>query len=211
MYFRQVNAGSNDYDPYYFRVRRSLAAGVHSYKVQGRVSAGTITQNSGAGGAGVYRPSFIRVVLSTPLSTAPAGALLPVQYGTSLPTSPVDGQEAIIVDSLTDPTFQWRFRWNAGSSSPYKWEFVGGAPYVRYTWRASPLRPTPPLRNIGPSLALPRAGEYSLAYAAFTGGSDTNVTSRWLANGAEITAFVDVHTPGLGWGQRSSATRRCWR
>ena len=47
-------------------------------------------------------------------------------YGTILPASPIDGQEYTLVDSLTNPSYQWRFRWNAGSSSAYKWEFVGG-------------------------------------------------------------------------------------
>jgi hypothetical protein len=53
-------------------------------------------------------------------------------YGTTLPGSPVDGQEAILVDSTTNPSYQWRFRYNAGSSSAYKWEFVGGAPWSSY-------------------------------------------------------------------------------
>jgi hypothetical protein len=47
-------------------------------------------------------------------------------YGTTLPAGPVDGQEAILVDSLTNPTYQWRFRYNAGSALAYKWEFIGG-------------------------------------------------------------------------------------
>ena len=51
-------------------------------------------------------------------------------YNTSLPTSPVDGQEAILVDSVTNPTYIWHFRYNAGSTSAYKWEFIGGAPAV---------------------------------------------------------------------------------
>src|SRR6516164_9624771 len=51
---------------------------------------------------------------------------LKIPYGTTLPASPVDGQEAILVDSITNPTYQWRLRYNAGSTSAYKWEFVGG-------------------------------------------------------------------------------------
>lgn len=60
----------------------------------------------------------------------PAGGFFGA-YGTTLPASPVDGQEAILVDSITNPTYQWRFRYNAGSSSAYKWEFVGGAPQLK--------------------------------------------------------------------------------
>jgi hypothetical protein len=51
-----------------------------------------------------------------------------ITYATTFPVTPVDGQEHILVDSITVPTYVWRFRYNAGSTSPYKWEFIGGAP-----------------------------------------------------------------------------------
>jgi hypothetical protein len=49
-------------------------------------------------------------------------------YGTSLPASPVNGQEYVLVDSTTAPTYAWRLRYNAGSASALKWEFIGGSP-----------------------------------------------------------------------------------
>jgi hypothetical protein len=52
-----------------------------------------------------------------------------IPYATTFPASPYDGQEAILVDSTTNPQWKWRFRYNAASISPYKWEFIGGAPY----------------------------------------------------------------------------------
>jgi len=52
-------------------------------------------------------------------------------YGTTLPASPTDGQEYVLVGSTTNPTYQWRFRYNAGSASAYKWELVGGAPWIK--------------------------------------------------------------------------------
>src|SRR4029450_8789457 len=51
-------------------------------------------------------------------------------YGTTLPASPSDGQQAVLVDSTTNPTYIWQFRYNAGSSSAYKWEYVGGTAAV---------------------------------------------------------------------------------
>lgn len=60
-----------------------------------------------------------------------ATSLIPAGRGTSLPTSPYDGQEFVLTDSLTAPTYNWRFRYNAGSTSAYKWEFVGGAPLTQ--------------------------------------------------------------------------------
>ena len=69
-------------------------------------------------GMGVTNPNGIGV-----------GAFTPPTYATTLPASPADGQQAILVDSTTSPTYQWLFRYNAGSSQTDKWEFVGGIPY----------------------------------------------------------------------------------
>lgn len=96
-------------------------------------------------------------------ATATAAAALPKPgYGTSLPGSPVDGQEYILVDSITAPTYMWRFRYNAGSSSSYKWEFVGGVPaYNRNDTSADTSSVTAvDLSPVGPTLTLPRDGEY---------------------------------------------------
>ena len=85
-------------------------------------------------------------------------------YGTSLPASPFNGQEAILVDSTTNPTYQWRFRYNSGSSSAYKWEFIGGTPFQI----APPTyaNPTATAYNTdaaaGSTLTFPRAGEFLL-------------------------------------------------
>jgi hypothetical protein len=103
-----------------------------------------------------------------PTSAAPAQWPMPPSsrpsYGTTLPANPYDGQEAILVDSVTAPTYQWRFRYNASSSSAYKWEFVGGAPAQSWvaaqdtcsgaggTWQN--------LATPGPMFTLPRGGDY---------------------------------------------------
>jgi len=86
-----------------------------------------------------------------------------VNYGTTLPGSPVDGQEAILVDSTTAPTYQWRFRYNNGSSSSYKWEFIGGSPYTTYLAtqeNIGTLSTWQDLTTVGPRLLVPRAGDY---------------------------------------------------
>jgi len=89
---------------------------------------------------GTYQPGQIVVdngveymcVRQTTKRPTPWAASQAASYGTSLPASPIDGQEAVLVDSLTSPTYQWRFRYNANSTSLYKWEFVGGAPIYIY-------------------------------------------------------------------------------
>jgi len=102
-------------------------------------------------------------------------------YGTTLPASPADGQEAILVDSLTNPTYQWRFRYNAGSSSPYKWEFIGGAPLHADVFADETWTPTSAWTDTtGPRIVLPRAGDYHA-----TGGS------------IQMTNVQDTHYMGL--------------
>lgn len=102
---------------------------------------------------------------STPppaVQTPPTVLTQGIGYGTSLPVSPVNGEEYILVDSTTNPLYQWRFRWNAGSSRAHKWEFVGGIPLLIY-----PASYTPPAVNdyiidtaAGATITVPRAGDY---------------------------------------------------
>jgi hypothetical protein len=99
-----------------------------------------------------------------PTSAAPTPwprANVITSYGTSLPTSPGDGQEAILVDSITNPTYQWHFRYNASSTSAYKWEFIGGAPRLIVVWAAVTISAAT-WSNIGPSFTIPRAGQYAI-------------------------------------------------
>lgn len=86
-------------------------------------------------------------------------------YGTTLPASPVDGQEAILVDSLTNPAYTWRFRFNAQSTSAYKWEFVGGIPTV-VTYAASEAQAQGWVIGANPFFDAPRAGEYYCSFSA---------------------------------------------
>jgi len=115
-----------------------------------------------------------------------------VSYGTTLPTSPYDGQEAILVDSITNPTYQWRFRYNALSTSTYKWEFVGGPPVSKQinsndncnSGTLVDIGSTP-----GPLFTIPRAGDY-----LFSG-------SIWINAGiATQFALADVCKNGASTG-----------
>ena len=88
-------------------------------------------------------------------------------YGTSLPVSPVDGQEAVLVDSLTAPTYQWTFRYNAGSTATAKWEFVGGVPWTGIGGSISTAANTWSDLTSGPTFTVPRAGIYHAECGAF--------------------------------------------
>jgi hypothetical protein len=88
-----------------------------------------------------------------------------IPYGTSLPAAPVDGQEAILVDSLTNPSYTWRFRYHAGSTSGFKWEFVGGAPLLG--WSSGNVTNGGTLNAwlnvVAATLNVPRSGDYRIA------------------------------------------------
>lgn len=101
--------------------------------------------------------------------------------GTSLPVSPVDGQIFILVDSLTNPTYSWQLRYNASSTSAYKWEFIGGTPFVKF--ESNPI-------NYGasgitsPAITVPRAGDYLISFM-LTGqisGVVANTIIQWYAH-----------------------------
>lgn len=98
-------------------------------------------------------------------------------YGTSLPGSPADKDVAILVDSTTLPTYQWTFRWNAGSSNSDKWEFIGGIAGYKGIQEDGTLESTASttyvaLTTAGPTFAIPRAGVYDveIGYSGGMGG-----------------------------------------
>jgi hypothetical protein len=90
-----------------------------------------------------------------------------VSYGTTLPGSPVDGQEAILVDSTTNPSYQWRFRYNASSSSAYKWEYLGGTPASALVGTDESTSSTS-FVEFAPNqrITVPRAGDYYVTISA---------------------------------------------
>ena len=146
----------------------------------------------------------------TTVSGAPAWATpATVSYGTTLPASPVDGQEAILVDSTTNPSYQWRFRYNAGSSSTYKWEYMGGS-FARAEVTAYEALPVfgawQNLGTNGPAVVAARAGDYDvLAGAVAQHGAaatknvyisaavgDTNGVEPWSRVTVSANAFFQL-------------------
>ena len=125
----------------------------------------------------------------------PAGNAPPVV--TSLPASPIDGQECYF---LADSTFGvlWHLRYRAASASPYKWECVGGLPLTAEVTGQGTLAsatyadiPTAP----GPSLVAPLAGDYMLAGASALADNQLSATFAALVAiqiGATVPSDNDV-------------------
>src|SRR5215831_2680216 len=110
-----------------------------------------------------------------PGGISPPAAPFTIPYGTSLPASPTDGQLAILVDSVTNPTYQWKFRYNLGSTSAYKWEFVGGTSASSNVDAAESTASAgwTDLTTVGPQFTLPRSGDYLISISAEMANSAT--------------------------------------
>lgn len=80
----------------------------------------------------------------------------------SLPVSPVDGQEIYyLADNAAG--VEWHLRYRAASASAYKWEFVGGSPLFAYTASAAATALTTYQQLDGPAVTVPLAGDYVVA------------------------------------------------
>jgi hypothetical protein len=107
----------------------------------------------GSGGAAVWS--------ALSLADIPNAAAKP-GYGTTLPASPTDGQEYILVDSLTAPTRSWRCRYNAQTSNPYKWEVHSASPLLGISQAQTTIGAVTTWVNIvGSAITIPREGTYS--------------------------------------------------
>lgn len=122
--------------------------------------------------------------VSTRLNTAP------------FPTTPADGEEITveIVEGIT-----WRFKYNAGSASIYKWEFIGGPPYYAEvnTAESTASATYVALATAGPSVNPQFAGEYLVE----VGSNQANDN----ATGAQFHSF-DIGATGAVDGDSCSSS-----
>lgn len=85
-------------------------------------------------------------------------------YGVTLPASPTNAQEFILVDSVTNPSWQHRFRFNGNSLSTFAWEYSGGTPISISGISGSSASTAG--TNLPGSITVPRAGEYDVEIGA---------------------------------------------
>jgi len=167
------------YVPVRVTKRFTPAAGTHTFSIRAWRTGGSNGNIGAAGGMPIWARITTR---SSPIPNFPVSTL-PVGYGTTLPSAPVNGQEHILVDSLTAPSYQWRFRYNAGASGPYKWEFIGGAPATHNINTAETCATSGSYQNLatnGPLITLPRAGDYR-AEALVSGNAGSTVPNTLIA------------------------------
>lgn len=120
------------------------------------------------------------------------------------PSSPTDG-DIWIASAVDSNGTRWQFQYNAGSSSVYKWEFIGGpALFVSVsTFEFTTSTGWVDTTTVGPSYTTIRAGDWEVAYGA---DMDHTVSAVKLqagpASGAgtPIDSFAIYSPAGGGYG-----------
>jgi len=111
---------------------------------------------------------------------------------TVLPSGATHG--AVMVLSV-DPAngVYWRFRYNAESSSPYRWEFLGGPPLFSEVTNADTTTSGAyvAIATAGPSVTLPRAGDFMVSSGARI-FSNADLTSNYMSYDIGGTGAVDA-------------------
>jgi hypothetical protein len=134
-------------------------------------------------------------------------------YGTTPPASPVDG-DIWVLPADAAAGVMWVLRYNAASASTYKWEFVGGGvlyAMVQTTESTAVNSQWVNLTTDGPSITVPRAGDYyvqvgaqiasTIAAAAHSAGAAVGDTSPALPI-LTVTAVGTLNAqPGTGFTQ----------
>jgi len=87
---------------------------------------------------------------------------------TTPPASPADGDIWYFPADATNGVV-WQLRYNSGSASAYKWEYVGGSLLAGYVATEEGTTSTSyvALTTAGPSITLPRAGDYRVEMSNF--------------------------------------------
>jgi hypothetical protein len=112
---------------------------------------------------------------------------------TSMPATPYDGQE---VNYLADATLGvvWRFKYRAASTSPYKWEFLGGTPMMAES-TTDATTTSVAMAQLTPvvSLTVPLVGEYVVQFEAEVWNSiGANTISLGFSVGGAAPVPADV-------------------
>ena len=137
---------------------------------------------------------------------------------TSLPASPLDGQQVCYLANATDGVV-WTLRYRAASASSYKWEFVGGGPLIKQfegggatsTTSASQYGVT----NLAdPRITIPLAGDYEIKSSVIgflgTAVGDLRIYANLISGTGGLrdgAAYQGGWVGGSGIGYNVEATR----
>ena len=117
-------------------------------------------------------------------------------YETSLPGSPVDGQEIYYAADAANGVI-WHLRYRSGASGSYKWEFVGGGSLRTDSPPNSQFTST--WTSLTGTVTVPLAGDYQVAFGAMVYGDNGTLRDYWLK--------ASVATPGTGAGNTDNSAQ----
>lgn len=122
----------------------------------------------------------------------PAGPSTSIPLVTSLPASPVDGQE-VYYDTGSNGVV-WHLRYRAGSASAYKWEFVGGGALYDEIAASGSRANTAygDVTQVGPAVTLPLAGDYEVGHGGTLAAQNLQGAFILMSYAIGATAAVDA-------------------
>lgn len=104
----------------------------------------------------------------------------------ALPISPVDGQEIYYVADATN-SIVWHLRYNAGSASAYKWEYLGGPPIRVLAGATLSTASAADQTTNAPSYTAPLSGDFNCWW-----GSDFTQNVGASANDCRLGLFANA-------------------
>jgi hypothetical protein len=123
-----------------------------------------------------------------------SGFVVSPQLVTSLPPSPIDGQEVYFLADATNGVV-WHLRYRAAAAGSYKWEFVGGSPLIHQidTDEGGTTTAYADFATVGPQLTTPLAGDYVAEYGALSYQTVASVDNYYTPKlGGAATNDVDT-------------------
>lgn len=120
------------------------------------------------------------------------------------PASPADGDIWVYPADDTNGV-EWMFRYDSAETT-YKWRFLGGAPLLSEvaTLESTSSTSYADLTTVGPSITLPRSGDYKVAFWASTSNSSANggehIAPKFGAAAASDIDQAETTHPGTGTG-----------
>jgi hypothetical protein len=183
-----------------------------------------LVQAIGADIKALYAASQVFVQAADPGAAAAVGSIwvdtddvvanVPVGLVTSLPAIPYDGEEIFFLADATNGVV-WHLKYRAGSTSTYKWEYVGGGSlYSKVTTDETVAEASTVTYNnpatVGPSITLPLNGDFkyemtSNMYVASETGNAAAYTG--LSIGGAVPVAPDImQWPGWVTGEFGAAT-----
>ena len=96
----------------------------------------------------------------------------------SLPGSPVDGQEVYYQADATNGVI-WHLRYRSAASGSYKWEYVGGPAMSAevVTAQSTTSNTFVDLATVGPTITVPLSGDFEVSFSTGVSASDPGAVS----------------------------------